>query len=387
MMRPAAIVFCLLFLGGFVLSGCGGGGGAQGDKASSSSEPAGQAAFTVRWPEPSRLIPFASNSIKVQVMRGDAFLGERLLVRPAGGGETSAIFERLSTGDAVATATAYPNAGGTGVAQASAQVTFTIVGGQTTNLRLTMNSTIDRIEIAPSAPLLPVGQSVALAATAKNAAGEVVLIAAENLRWRSLDSAVAAVDVAGKVTAKAQGSTSIEATETESGKAAAVSIGVTSGDLTGGQVVFNPANGHYYQAVSVPAGITWDAARTAATSGGGYLATITSAAENQFVFSLIDAPRYWVGTVNGNLGPWIGGYRQPSGLGPFRWVTEEPFSYTNWNPGQPDTTQGIENCLQYYHGVNAPRAPTWNDLPGNYTLYGYPNPRGYIIEWESNPNR
>ena len=47
-------------------------------------------------------------------------------------------------------------------------------------------------------------------------------------------------------------------------------------------------NDHSYEAVLATSGITWDNAYSAAEARGGYLATITSAAENEFVFSLRD---------------------------------------------------------------------------------------------------
>ena len=51
-----------------------------------------------------------------------------------------------------------------------------------------------------------------------------------------------------------------------------------------------------------------------AVKRGGYLATITSAEENAFVFALIrDNPALWAHRPSGNsFGPWIGGY-QPAG--------------------------------------------------------------------------
>jgi len=76
--------------------------------------------------------------------------------------------------------------------------------------------------------------------------------------------------------------------------------------LTGGLLVFGamgqttalaevwPGNGHDYEAVLAPDGITWDAANAAAVASGKHLATITSAAENDFVFSLLSAPELWV---------------------------------------------------------------------------------------------
>ena len=54
-----------------------------------------------------------------------------------------------------------------------------------------------------------------------------------------------------------------------------------------------PANGHYYEVISVPGGIAWDDANAAATVVGRYLATIHSPAENDFVFSLVDFSEFW----------------------------------------------------------------------------------------------
>src|SRR5262249_46089958 len=69
-------------------------------------------------------------------------------------------------------------------------------------------------------------------------------------------------------------------------------------------------NGHWYQVVSVAGGISWDDAQADALSRGGYLATVVSAPENSFVFSLVDTPGAWLYFPQGdaNAGPWIGGY-------------------------------------------------------------------------------
>jgi len=70
-------------------------------------------------------------------------------------------------------------------------------------------------------------------------------------------------------------------------------------------------NGHYYQAMWGPDAITWSAAAAAAVARGGYLATVTSAAENAFVAKLVDDDRMWH-LYNGgtaHLGPWLGGFQ------------------------------------------------------------------------------
>ncbi|MCP9911245.1 hypothetical protein KBZ15_15230, partial [Cyanobium sp. BA20m-p-22] len=53
-------------------------------------------------------------------------------------------------------------------------------------------------------------------------------------------------------------------------------------------------NGHYYEVVVAPEGITWIEARLAAQARGGYLAPLTSWPENLFVWSLISGrPNFW----------------------------------------------------------------------------------------------
>src|SRR5580765_5041647 len=66
-------------------------------------------------------------------------------------------------------------------------------------------------------------------------------------------------------------------------------------------------NGHNYKAVPGFAGLTWNMANTAAQQQGGYLASITSQAENDFVFSLINSSQFF-NSFNG-AGPAIGGYQ------------------------------------------------------------------------------
>ncbi len=141
-------------------------------------------------------------------------------------------------------------------------------------------------------------------------------------------------------------------------------------------LVADGGNGHFYEAFSASGGISWTDADVAATSNGGYLATITSAEENAFVFNLIDNDLYW----DGPIGPWIGGYQPEGSLEPaggWRWVTEEPFLYTNWSDQQPNEWQGNnENRIHFY----VARTPFWNDVPDTaVTVEGW-RIRGYIVE-------
>lgn len=61
--------------------------------------------------------------------------------------------------------------------------------------------------------------------------------------------------------------------------------------------------------IAVAQKATWHAANNFAKARGGYLATITSQEENDFVVSLIRPPEYWIFTESQGWwdGPWIGG--------------------------------------------------------------------------------
>ena len=106
-------------------------------------------------------------------------------------------------------------------------------------------------------------------------------------------------------------------------------------------------NGHWYEGVSAPDGISWLEANEAANASGGYLATLTSAEEDQFVaFTVADPDWLWNWDGSVERGPWFGGFRTPEecDLSTMNWVTGEPWSYTRWHSGNPndDCTSGIQ---------------------------------------------
>ncbi len=136
-------------------------------------------------------------------------------------------------------------------------------------------------------------------------------------------------------------------------------------------------NGHFYLAVSRPAGINWTNAQGQAQALGGNLATVTSAAENAFVFGLVSSPSFWRQASNPTrvLGPWLGGF-QPAGSaeprGSWTWVTGETWgTFTNWSSGEPNNWNGTqEDHLQFFSLGTAP-GPRWNDLTVNSLMYGF----------------
>jgi hypothetical protein len=104
-------------------------------------------------------------------------------------------------------------------------------------------------------------------------------------------------------------------------------------------------NGHsYYRSTGTA---TWTTARSNCAAMGGYLVTITTAAEQSFIFNIW--PSGWIGlTDEVTEGTW-------------RWVTGETYSYKNWNSGEPNNA-GNEDYVQFVSNGK------WNDLPNNVSL-------------------
>jgi hypothetical protein len=144
-------------------------------------------------------------------------------------------------------------------------------------------------------------------------------------------------------------------------------------------------NSHFYRAVAVSEGITWDDAQAWAAGQRGYLATIGSEAENDFVFRLIDDGRFWSNNRTNSVGPFLGGIKSADSAAAdqgWQWVHDEgPFTYTNWGPGQPDNSKGAENRVHFYvNGKKDAREPVWNDTPANATA------RGFVVEFDRSPS-
>jgi len=139
-------------------------------------------------------------------------------------------------------------------------------------------------------------------------------------------------------------------------------------------------NDHAYQGVPVSDVIPWSSAERAATLAGGYLATITSQQENDFVFKLIGTdPACWrTLTAELYIGPWLGGY-QPEGApepaGGWLWVTGEPFVYTAWLSVEPS---GPNEDRLHYMGREGSPAPAWNDQPSSHAW----GPMSYLVEYD-----
>jgi hypothetical protein len=148
--------------------------------------------------------------------------------------------------------------------------------------------------------------------------------------------------------------------------------------------VASGGNDHWYEAIYAPSGITWSDANTAATAmgSGWHLATVTSGAENDFIYNLFGSDSSFSNCpavcVNSH-GPWLGGFATANGSNDWQWVTGEAFSYSNWATFEP---YGNGNRIAYF-GFHSPLVgPGWNDMPDSHPSTP---PLGYIVETSSVP--
>ena len=144
--------------------------------------------------------------------------------------------------------------------------------------------------------------------------------------------------------------------------------------------------------------LTWNNANAAAQLAGGYLATLTSQAESDFVHALIDAPRYWNPTylfwlpdpVTNLHGPYLGGSKPAGSAGPgvgFEWHHGDGLladTFENWGPGEPNNAAGDQSLLWYLvPGVDAnppARVNQWDDFQPYYSASV-----SYVIECDAMP--
>ncbi len=153
-----------------------------------------------------------------------------------------------------------------------------------------------------------------------------------------------------------------------------------------GNSLYYPGTGHYYEYVA--SSITWDAARTAADARRlyglqGYLATITSAGENDFIQSKV-AGDAWIGASDSSgesAWRWMTGPEgtEESGLGRRFWQGTWSGSvisgyYNKWASGEPNDYNSGSPGEDYAYMISD-QDGTWNDYPtasslSYFTEYG-----------------
>lgn len=170
--------------------------------------------------------------------------------------------------------------------------------------------------------------------------------------------------------------------------------------FTLGTALFNRFNGHYYEYVEATS-ITWTNARTAAASRTnlglqGYLATLTSQPENDFIANKLQG-QGWIGASDDpSVGASEGQWRWVTGpeAGTLFWQGDQtgsavPGQYTNWSPTfqggdspEPNNSGGNENFGHLLFTPNnvGNENGKWNDYANNQTLI-----QGYLVEYGPAP--
>jgi len=148
-------------------------------------------------------------------------------------------------------------------------------------------------------------------------------------------------------------------------------------------------NDHWYERVTpaTVAGYTWDEAYADAPTRSwmgmtGYMATVTSQAEQNFLIATFGVGAAWLGgndRATEGTWQWVNGpeagqtfYNAGAGSQP---------GYSNWNAGEPNNCCNGEDDLLY--GYFGDAAAMWND----YGVPSFPNERySYFVEYSDQPS-
>ena len=129
------------------------------------------------------------------------------------------------------------------------------------------------------------------------------------------------------------------------------------------------SSGIHYYLVFQGVAETWEEALLYCESVGGHLATITSKAENDYVYKLMRNAGY--------TGAYLG-LTDKDEDGVWEWVTGEAFVYQNWHPGEPNNDLGSESYGMFFNDF---RDGTWNDSDFNGKTDH--SGKAFICEWET----
>ncbi len=141
-------------------------------------------------------------------------------------------------------------------------------------------------------------------------------------------------------------------------------------------VTYSEDTGSFYQYVNT--GTIWSAADTAANAAmlngvSGHLAVITSAAENAYLESLLDAGQssWLAGSGSGAGASWTWGSGAEAGMEFSLGSTASNNMYNAWLAGEPNDGSGAAVYARLREGTS-----DWTDRPDSDTYH-------YIIEWDA----
>lgn len=126
-------------------------------------------------------------------------------------------------------------------------------------------------------------------------------------------------------------------------------------------------NGHYYYLYEGGIASTYEEAAKYCNGKGGYLATITSQEENDFVYSYI---------LQQGFESAYFGLSDSASEGTWEWCTGEPLDYTNWHSGEPNNEYSNEDYGLFYYKYSD---GSWND--GDFNRKTVNDGSAFICEW------
>ncbi|HWB04452.1 MAG TPA: lectin-like protein [Verrucomicrobiales bacterium] len=168
--------------------------------------------------------------------------------------------------------------------------------------------------------------------------------------------------------------------------AAATGLRAQQGEMGELLTARHGANGTWNLYMPSSEGLTWSKAQAFAEgkidpAGGtgkkGHLATISSGAENTFVYHYLGSRIVWIGLTDDAKFP---GAKKAKGLQDqgWAWVTGEPVTWTNWQSSEPsnnDITDGKDD-----DGVTIENGGFWNNRPNGAAGKGIAY--RFMIEWD-----
>ncbi len=149
--------------------------------------------------------------------------------------------------------------------------------------------------------------------------------------------------------------------------------------------VADGGNGHYYALTNTTEDWLTAEAEAEAAGFGGHLASVTSLGEQNFLVNTFlsganDHNIYWLGLTDQAV------------EGTFVWSSGEAVTYTNWQAGEPNNFNGVEDyvAINWHFGNNIPGGSlgAWNDTPLDGINFNATQPEPYrgILEFSTLTN-
>ena len=127
-------------------------------------------------------------------------------------------------------------------------------------------------------------------------------------------------------------------------------------------------NGHYYYAYNLDSVTNWEDAKQYCEQMGGYLATVTSREEDEFLYSYLQNKFHYENAYFG--------FTDKAEEGKWKWSNGEESSYTNWHEGEPNAENPEEDFVMYYYKYSD---GSWND--GDFDAGTVNGGTVFICEW------